>query len=139
MSDTTAAAFSLSAMFATGDTIDMRDLVALLSEADADPETFDAEHGDGAAAWLRNCITEFASDLGYGLDGIGEYAENEPTLIHDDHFADYAKELAEDLDMIPSEARWPFTCIDWDAAAEELQADYSSATLDRETYWVRTF
>lgn len=33
--------------------------------------------------------------------------------------------------------RWPFTCIDWDKAAQELQMDYTSVEFDGITYWVR--
>jgi hypothetical protein len=60
------------------------------------------------------------------------------TLIHEDYFEDYARELAEDLgDYDSKNERWPYTCIDWEKAAEELQQDYTSVDFDGETYWVR--
>jgi hypothetical protein len=61
------------------------------------------------------------------------------TLIRDSYFENYARELAEDVGDIPRELRnqWPFTCIDWEQAAEELKQDYTSAEFDGVTYWVR--
>ena len=60
------------------------------------------------------------------------------TLIHEDYFEDHARELAKDLgDYNSKNERWPYTCIDWEKAAEELQQDYTSVDFDGETYWVR--
>jgi hypothetical protein len=60
------------------------------------------------------------------------------TLIHEDYFEDHARELAEDLGYYNSKnERWPYTCIDWAQAAEELKQDYTSVDFDGETYWVR--
>ena len=61
-------------------------------------------------------------------------------LIRDSYFEDYARELAEDCGDFPSgrePVRWPYTCIDWKRAAEELQQDYTSAEYDGVTYWIR--
>ena len=55
------------------------------------------------------------------------------TLISDDYFKKYAMEIG----AIPKDAAWPATCIDWDAAAEELQQDYISVEFDGTTYWIR--
>jgi hypothetical protein len=69
----------------------------------------------------------YSSDWTYGA-----------TMIHEDYFEDYARELAEDLgDYDSKNERWPYTCIDWEKAAEELQQDYTSVDFDGETYWVR--
>lgn len=46
------------------------------------------------------------------------------TLIRDNHFKTYARELAEDCGLVDSSAQWPNTCIDWAQAARELQHDY---------------
>jgi len=59
------------------------------------------------------------------------------TLIRDSHFVDYARELAEDLGAISPNAEWPLSYIDWDAAADALQSDYTNVEFDRVTYWVR--
>lgn len=55
-------------------------------------------------------------------------------LISDDYFTEYAKELAEDVTGYAF-YDWPLTAIDWDTAAEYLQADYSTIDLDGQTYW----
>jgi len=58
-------------------------------------------------------------------------------LINDDHFQDYAQELAEDCGMVNSEASWPNNCIDWERAAQELQTDYTTVEIDGVTFWYR--
>jgi hypothetical protein len=62
------------------------------------------------------------------------------TLIADSYFEDYAQELAEDLGYTGGHNKpltWPFTCIDWEKAADELQQDYTAVEFDGVTYWVR--
>jgi hypothetical protein len=58
-------------------------------------------------------------------------------LISDDYFETYARQLADDLGAVNSDARWPNNCIDWEQAASELQQDYSAVDFDGTTYWVR--
>lgn len=51
-------------------------------------------------------------------------------LIRESHFAEYAREVAEDsYSQEISAARWPFTCIDWEQAAKELNDDYTPVEL----------
>ena len=60
------------------------------------------------------------------------------TLIRDSYFEDYAQELASELySKAIGDAKWPFDCIDWEKAAEELQQDYTEVEFDGVTYWVR--
>ena len=59
------------------------------------------------------------------------------TLIRDSYFEEYAQELAEDIGATDKEQRWPLNHIDWNAAAEELQGDYTSVEFDGVTYWIR--
>ena len=35
-----------------------------------------------------------------------------------------AEELAEEMGFITSNAKWPYTCIDWERAARDLMYDY---------------
>ena len=58
-------------------------------------------------------------------------------LVRDSYFEDFAQQEAEDLDLIKSDMRWPYTCIDWEKAAEELQVDYTTVEFDGVTYWYR--
>lgn len=59
------------------------------------------------------------------------------TLIEERDFQDYARQQAED--MLGSEAfsQWPFTCIDWEKAADDLSSDYSTVTYKGTDYYVR--
>lgn len=59
-------------------------------------------------------------------------------LIHEDHFEEHAREIAGDLyGKEVREAKWPFYCIDWTKAAEELKVDYTGADFDGVTYYFR--
>jgi antirestriction protein len=59
------------------------------------------------------------------------------TLISDDYFEDYARELADDLGAINSDVSWPLMYIDWEAAADSLKMDYLSVTFQGTEYWGR--
>jgi hypothetical protein len=59
------------------------------------------------------------------------------TLVRDDYFPKYAQQFAEDCGDIVDNGQWPYTCIDWQAVAEELQEDYTSVDFDGVTYWIR--
>ena len=61
------------------------------------------------------------------------------TLILDEYFPRYAEELASELHgSAVTQADWPFSCIDWDQAAEQLKADFTQIELEGESYWVRS-
>lgn len=66
-------------------------------------------------------------------DEIPEWRHGE-ALINDDYFVEYAQDLAEDLGMDRNQP-WPYSCIDWDRAADALKMDYSSCEYQGETYW----
>ena len=91
-------------------------------------------------AWREENEREF-DDLD-GLDsevgGLGRLADNEPILINDSHFAEYAEELCEDCGYISS--GFPsWIEIDWEATADNLKADYASADLGGEMFWYRSY
>jgi len=60
-------------------------------------------------------------------------------LIADDHFEDYAKQLAFDTVSVGDAGwdAWPLNCIDWSSAAEEIQSDYMNVTIGDHEFWVR--
>ena len=70
-------------------------------------------------------------------EGYAEDWRYGATLIHKDYFEDYARDLAAEGDYDMKNEQWPYTCIDWAQAAEELKQDYTSVDFDGETYWVR--
>lgn len=52
------------------------------------------------------------------------------TLIRESYFEQCARDLAEYMySQELSDAKWPFTCIDWEQAAKELSHDYTSIEL----------
>lgn len=104
---------------------DTRDVLDRLAFLEADGEQ-DEEHG---------MLTAFVSEM---TDYFGEQALRDGiTIIPDDEFEDYAKELAWELGAITEDSHWPAAYIDWEAAAEALQMDYTAFDFDGVTYWGR--
>ena len=69
-------------------------------------------------------------------EGIPDW-EHGATLIPEDEFEDYARELAEDIGAVSNDHGWPMSHIDWKAAAQALQQDYMAVEFDGTTYLVR--
>ena len=101
--------------------IDLRDIV---ENKKTERETYEA--------WK----TALWEDAGYAIDDV---VENEPTMIPEYDFSEYAQELAEDIGAIDPEAKWPVYCIDWERAARELKMDYASVRVKGTTYYFRAF
>jgi antirestriction protein len=82
--------------------------------------------------------------LSYAIDAIddleaevgGEWPYG-AGLIREAAVEDYARELADDIGAINSDAGWPSSCIDWKQAARELAMDYSLVTFLGYAYYVR--
>lgn len=113
--------------------IDSRDIIARiedleLEKGDADQGCFPAESQEELTA-----LKELADEAGDFADW--RYGE---MLIRESYFENYAQELAEELGMMPEDASWPATCINWEQAANELQMDYTSVEFDGATYWIRS-
>jgi hypothetical protein len=117
------------------DIIDSRDVDSRIEELETERDAAveagnpdDFTDGDELAALVafRDEADGYCRDWRYGC-----------TLIRDSYFTNYAQNLAADLGALKSVEEWPYTCIDWDKAARELQTDYSSAELDGVTYWFR--
>lgn len=114
-----------------------------------DLEALDAGLLDGKSfdAWVKWMEVEQLDDDAEEYVQLRDFAEEAKgyspdweygsTLIRDSHFEDYARETAEDCGYIQRGVGWPYTCIDWARAAEELQQDYTSVELAGVTYWVR--
>jgi antirestriction protein len=68
---------------------------------------------------------------------IGREWRHGETMIPENDFEDYARQLADELGLIPDENRWPCTYIDWEQAAKELAMDYATITYQGEDYYVR--
>ena len=123
------------------DVIDSRDIVARIEELEQEIEDW---HEDGEGKGLDDTTEGMKTELEM-LQGVVEeiegYSEDTAkdgiTLIRDSYFAEYARELAEEIGAIERVMAWPCDCIDWQQAARELQVDYSSVEIDGITYWYR--
>jgi hypothetical protein len=106
--------------------IDSRDVIARIAELRANRDSLSAEDAHELAA----------------LEALAEEASGSPdwrygeVLIRGSYFKEYAAQLAEDTGLIKADACWPYTCIDWDQAARELQHDYMLVDFDGVAYWV---
>jgi hypothetical protein len=111
------------------DIIDSRDVIARIEELAEWVEPLTDEEETELAA-LRALAAE-------GRDATADW-EDGATLVQDSYFVEYAQELADDLGYTDGgTVSWPFTCIDWEKAAWELQMDYTAVEFDGVTYWVR--
>jgi len=147
------------------DIIDSRDVIARIDDLESDIEDFEEEieqidealqsiddgvYDKGAEpdrTMLEHEREQAELQLEEAQDELAiwrEFEDAEPTdwlygeaFIRDEHFPDYARQLAEDIVADLRTAEWPFNCIDWTKAAEELQQDYTEVDVKSEIYWVR--
>lgn len=138
----------------SADIIDLRDIIARVEELEAELEAehdarettlsfeyalqdranfpkLDAEYIEWQE--LRIILSELA---GYGGDEQFEGNWYPVTLIADSYFIEYARELVIDCGDLPREIP-SYIEIDWDATARNIQADYSSITINGSDYWYR--
>jgi len=61
------------------------------------------------------------------------------TLVKDSHFEEFAEDEADQLGYFQNGDKndWPYNCIDWSRAADQLRSDYSEVEFDGETYLYR--
>lgn len=111
------------------------DLDAAIVAASGDQALLDAAGLDHSDLDYIMQVKALDSDL----DGIESAASEEPTMILDEHFEEYAQQLAEDLGLISDELKWPTYHIDWKAAAESLAMDYSEVNFGSYIYLIRAY
>lgn len=110
------------------DVIDSRDIIARIEELEALAEESDADEDETGEL---ETLKAFAKKCEYG--GVADWRFG-ATLIHKDHFEDYAKELAEEIGAT-KDAKWPNNYIDWGKAAEELKQGYMEVEFEGSTYY----
>lgn len=114
----------------TQDLIDSRSIIERIDELEEERCEADLDEGDELELAVLRELAEQAEDItDEWTDGV--------VLIRDDYFMEYARKLADDLDLIPRDYTWPISCIDWAQAARELKMDYGSVDFNGVTYWVR--
>ena len=132
------------------DIIDSRDVIGRLEELESElsyleDELTEAENvhdkdkaGEAGKEWYEENGEELKVLRALAEEGEG-YSEWEygATLIRDSFFTDYARDLAEEIGCIKKSDRWPYTCIDWEKAADELKHDYVTLDYDGVEYWIR--
>lgn len=118
---------------------DLRDLSDELTELATRAYEGRFGNGGGPDPADEERLADLRSLDGQLHGGIRKYAENEPLLIENDRFEDYARELAEDLGIIDGrDNAWPTNFIDWEAATNALRVDYTEVTFEGDTYLIRT-
>ena len=138
-----------------GNVIDSRDVIARLADLESNRDSAkyedppDSTETETADFWTAQDGTKFTSDWDEeqedeyqalkALDSEASYGDwqHGESLIRDDYFEEYARQLADDLGMLKSDNQWPYTCIDWEQAADELKQDYSCVEFAGFTYWIR--
>ena len=108
-----------------------------LTEDDSDESTLNQAHFDLDAA--TDDIENWHGDnpryeeLRQLKSDLGDKWDNSTTLIPESAFKEYAMDTAEGMYSFDTNS-WPFTCIDWDLAADELGTNYQRVEFDGEDY-----
>lgn len=117
------------------DVIDVRDVIARFEELDNLKIDGDVDD-EQVEEWSR--LKSLLEDLeGNGGDEEWRGSWYPITLVRDSYFEDFARDEAEQLGLIKSDMSWPYTCINWEEAAEQLQQDYTSVDFGGVDYWYR--
>lgn len=132
------------------DVVDLRDVIERFEELESEHDDLEAEcadsEEDGTKAlndWIEENNEEFQAitDL---LDNLKGYGGDEQwrgdwypvTLISEDYFTDYCKDLVQDIGDLPNGIP-SYIEIDWDATAKNLRVDYSEVEINGNTYLYR--
>ncbi len=122
------------------DMIDSRDIIARIAVLSALREPGPVDLGNDEDNDMdQDTLFQELADLEALQDDTEGYApdwKHGATLIRNSYFTKYAQELADDLGLLARDSAWPYTCIDWERAARELQYDYTQVEFAGVTYWV---
>lgn len=121
----------------SADIIVVIDIIERVEELEAIADDPDMLLGEELGDELDTLLAILADIKGLGGDEHWRGDWYPHMLVRDSYFRTYAEELADDMGVIPKDAQWPLTCIDWEQAARELRYDYSGVDIDGVTYWTR--
>lgn len=96
-----------------------------------------ASQGDAWALFFPEDVAELA--ILSKLVGEAESADDwhhGVTLIRDDYFTEYVREMLEDCGEIPRDLPH-YVAVDWHKTADNVRVDYFDVDFDGVTYWVR--
>ena len=124
----------------SADIIDTRDIIARIEELEDEmqgeiPEGTTWEGTEQAEELAA--LTAIMADLkGNGGDEQWRGDWYPVTLVREDYFTDYARDLCFDTGTIPSDLpEW--VEIDWERTALNVRYDYTSTEINGVTYWYR--
>lgn len=115
------------------DVMDSRDIIERYDELAGLETRTDDELAEMTALEALRKQGEDCADWDYG-----------ETLIRDDYFEEYTRELVADcypeVSKVIEASSWPMMCLkmDWDSAARVLKMDYTSIEFCGVTYWIRS-
>jgi uncharacterized protein (UPF0335 family) len=102
--------------------------------------TLDAKDKDEAALeeWDSDNGEEYAVLTALALEAEGYAGDWKygATLVRDDYFTEYAKQLCEDIGDVPRDLP-SYIEIDWEKTADNIKVDYTAVDFDGVTYWIR--
>ena len=107
-------------------------LEAALKRAEADFEKWRNETGDEFAS-LQDILERLKNDGG-DEQWRGDWYPL--TLVSDDYFTEYAKELTIECEYVPRDLP-AWIKIDWEETAKDVMVDYTPITLNGQTYYYR--
>lgn len=124
------------------DIIDSRDVIARIDELVEERDSYIEDNEGETPDWVEHYPDEAEEltaleELASEAEGYAPDWHHGETLIRDSYFVEYAEQLADDIGAVNSEAGWPNSHIDWDAAADDLKQDYTAVDFAGETYWIR--
>jgi hypothetical protein len=122
------------------DVMDSRDVIEALEEMESDFEDWKADFDEDPPGdeeypdWeelvaLRNFVEQAScvDDWEYGV-----------SIIHEDYFTEYCKEMLADIGEIPKDLPWYIESnLNWDGVADDLKADYIEVDFNGVTYYIR--
>jgi len=119
------------------DEVDMGSLLAQEEALEGQIESLEEEISNLRDRLEENTVEynelEMWREVKDDLDGCG--FSDGLTLIHEGYFERWAQDFADSTGAINRNAAWPCNHIDWEAAAAELQHDYSQVEIDGNTYY----
>lgn len=130
--------------------LDSRDIIERIEEIEQAREAYIEENagedasadvrtsqGDAWALFFPGDAAELAalSKLAKDGEGAADWHHGE-TLIRDDYFTEYVRELLEDCGEIPRDLPH-YVAVDWHKTAENVRVDYFPVDFDGVTYWLR--
>ncbi len=113
-----------------------QDELELFLDAKRDEGLTEEEVESFREEWLES--HQYEAEALADADVLEDFDENEP-VVPEDEWESYVYDLIQEL--VPAYLRmadWPWNCLNYDQAANDLAADYTSVELSDGSYYVRS-